>query len=113
MFEIDIAERVYNILLLDQNLQALIKNSKSFIIQVFPRLAPLSLEPDEHFLSKDLSFYKVARLVDSEARQARLKEWEKKLHEGILRQALAASCLASNSIIHFPAQKKKPTACPI
>ena len=60
----------------DKNLLALIDNPKPFIMLVFPRLAPLSLVFGEHFVLKDLPFYEVARLVDSEARQAHLEERE-------------------------------------
>ena len=59
LFEIDTVERAHNVLLSDKNLQALIKNLKSFIIPVFPRLASLSLVPGEHFMLKNLPFYEV------------------------------------------------------
>ncbi|KAL6342102.1 hypothetical protein AAG906_038582 [Vitis piasezkii] len=52
---------------------------KLFIIPIFPRLALPSLVPGEHFVLKDLPFYEVTRLVDSEAYHAHLEEWEKKL----------------------------------
>ena len=78
LFEIDAIERAHSILLSDKNLHVLIKNPKSFIISVFPWLAPPSLVPDKHFVLKDLSFHEVARLADSEARQARLEKREKK-----------------------------------
>ncbi|RVW70302.1 hypothetical protein CK203_060287 [Vitis vinifera] len=41
---------------------------KSFIILMFPWLTPSSLVLGEHFVLKDLPFYEVARLADSEAR---------------------------------------------
>ena len=91
LFEIDTAERAYNVLLSDKNLQALIENPKSFIILVFSRLASLSLILDEHFVLKDLPFYEIARLADSEAHQAHLEEREKKCQEITLRQAPIAS----------------------
>lgn len=77
LFEIDIVERAHNVLLLDNNLLALIKNPKLFI-PMFPRLAPSTLVLNEHFVLKDLVFYEVACLEDSEARQACLEEREKK-----------------------------------
>lgn len=77
-FEINVAKRAHSVLLSDKNLLAPIENPKSFIIPVFPRLAPLSLVPSEHFMLKDLPFYEVACLADFEARQARLEEQEKK-----------------------------------
>lgn len=82
LFEIDAAEWAYKVLFLDKNLLALIGSPKSFIILVFPWLTPSSLVLGEHFVLKDLPFYEVARLADSEARQARSKEWEKKRQKG-------------------------------
>ena len=78
LFEIDAIKRAHSILISNKNLHVLIKNPKSFIISVFPWLAPSSLVPDEHFVLKDLFFHEVACLVDSEARQARLEKREKK-----------------------------------
>ncbi|RVW85303.1 hypothetical protein CK203_045597 [Vitis vinifera] len=51
----------------------------------------LSLIPNEHFVLKELPFYEIARLADSEAHQAHLEEREKKLQEITLRQAPIAS----------------------
>ena len=111
LFEINTVERAHNVFLLDKNLQALIENPEPFIISVFPRLAPLSLEPDEHFVLKDFPFYEVNRLANSEVRQACLEEWEKKCQEGTLRQALTTSHLTSNSVVCHLTQKKKLAAC--
>lgn len=77
LFKIDVVEWAHNILLLDNNLLALIKNPKLFI-PMFPQLAPSTLVLNEHFMLKDLVFYEVACLADSEARQACLEEREKK-----------------------------------
>lgn len=68
----------HKVLLLDKNLLMLIDALKSFVIPVFPHVALPSLMPREHFVLKDLSFYEVAHLVDSEARQAHLEKREKK-----------------------------------
>nr|CAN70561.1 hypothetical protein VITISV_031620 [Vitis vinifera] len=62
LFEIDTVERAHNILLSDKNPQALIKNPKSFIIPVFPRLASSFLVPDEHFMLKNLPFYEALQV---------------------------------------------------
>ena len=78
LFEIDVVEQAYKVLLSDKNLLALIDNPKSFIIPVFSPLALSSLVPGEHFMLKDFSFYEVARLAYSETRQARLEERERK-----------------------------------
>ena len=73
LLEIDETKQTYKVFFLDKNLLALIDNPKPFIMPVFPRLAPLSLVFGEHFVLKDLPFYEVARLADSEARQAHLE----------------------------------------
>nr|CAN83379.1 hypothetical protein VITISV_040726 [Vitis vinifera] len=68
LFEIDAIEWAYKVLFLDKNMLALIGSPKSFIILVFPWLTPSSLVLGKHFMLKDLPFYEVARLADSEAR---------------------------------------------
>ena len=113
LFEIDVVEWAHSALLSDKNLQVLIKNLKLFIILTFSWLAPPSLIPDEHFMLKDLFFYKVACLANSKARQARLKEWEKKCLKRTLRQTPIASHSTSNYTICHSTQKKKPMPCPI
>lgn len=77
---------------------------------MFPQLAPPSLVPSEHFVLKVLSFYKVVRLVDFEARQTCLEKRERKRQDGTLRQVLAIGCLSSSSFIHPHTQKKKKPA---
>lgn len=77
LFEIEVSEWNHKVFLLDKNLLALINEPKSFIMPVFSRVAPSFLVPGKHFVLKNLSFYAVARLVDSEARQAHLEKREK------------------------------------
>ena len=114
LFEIDVANQVYNVLLSNKNLLALIENPKLFIIPVFSRLAHSSLVLDEHFMLKDLSSCKVFCLATFEAHQACLEEREKNRQEGTLRQAPATGHLSSSSAVHSFAQKKKKiTACPV
>lgn len=67
LFEIDATERAYKVIISDKNLLALINDPKPFIIPVFACLASPFLMSGEHFVLKDLSFYEVARLADSEA----------------------------------------------
>ena len=114
LFEIDATEQAYKVILSNKNLLALIDNPKSFIIPVFPHLALPSLVSGEHFMLKDLPFYKIARLADSKACQAHLEEREKKCQEWTLRQAPVAGRPSSSSIALPPTQKRKePVACPI
>nr|CAN60233.1 hypothetical protein VITISV_016497 [Vitis vinifera] len=86
-----------------RNLLAQIENPKSFIIPVFPRLALPSLVPSEHFMLKNLPFYEVSCLVDSEACQAHLKEGQKET----LRQAPATGRLSSSFVVCPPTQRNK------
>ena len=98
----------------EKNLLTLIDDPKPFIILVFSRLAPPSLVLAEHFVLKDLPFYKVARLADFEARQARLKEREKKHQEGTLRQAaIVGRPFSSFTIRPLTQKRKEPAARPI
>ena len=74
---------------------------------MFPWLAPPSLVLGEHFVLKDLPFYKVARLKDFEACQACLEKWGRKRQDGTLKQALAVGHMSSSSAIRLYTQKKK------
>lgn len=85
LFKIDTSERNHKVLLSNKNLLALINETKLFIIPILFHVASLSLVPDKHFMLKYLPFYEVTRFADSEARQAHLKERQKKSQEGTLR----------------------------
>ena len=114
LFEISASKRNHQVHLSDKNLLVRTKDPKPFIIPIFPRVAFSSLVPDEHFVLKDLPFYVVARLADSEARHAHLEQWEKKCQEGTLRQAPIINHLISSSTVRPPAKKKKgPVVQPI
>ena len=105
-----LVERAYKVLLSDKNLLVLIDNPKSFIIPVFSCLAASSLVLGEYFVLKDLFFYEVTHLADSEAHQDSLEEQERNCQEGTLRQASTTGRLSSNSAIRPPTQKKKEPA---
>lgn len=107
LFEISTSERDHQVLLSDNNLQALVKESKSFILPILPCLAPQSLVLNKHYLLKDPPFYKVARVADSKAHQACLEQREKKHQEETLRHAPATNCSTSNSTVSLPTKKKK------
>lgn len=112
LFKIDMSEWNHKVMLSNKNLMALINETKFFIIPILPHVASLSLVPNKHFMLKYLPFYEVTHLADSEARQARLKEREKKSQEGTLRQTPTTSHLASSSTTHHLAKKKKMTYYP-
>lgn len=109
LFEIEVSEQNHKVLLLDKNLLALINEPKLFVMPVFHRMAPSFLVLDKHFMLKNLSFYAVARLADSEARQAHLDKREKNHQEGMLRKTPATSHPASSSTVWPPAKKKERT----
>ena len=78
-FEIDKSEGSHSVLHTEKNLRVVISQAKQFVIPLLPRLAPPSLVSCEHFVLKNLPFYKVARLADAKARQNRLDAREKKM----------------------------------
>ena len=78
LFEISTSECNYHIFFMDKNLQAVLKEAKSFILPILHRLAPRSLVPDKHHVLKDLPFNEVACATDSQAHQDRLEQKEKK-----------------------------------
>ena len=55
-------------LLIEKNLKVILAHPKLFVIHVFSQLAPTTLVSGEHFILKDLPFYKVARFANAEAR---------------------------------------------
>lgn len=65
--------------------------------------------PGEHYVVKDLPFYKEARVADAKARQNRLAKREKKHKEGTLRQTPSRSRPTSNSTTHSLSKKKSIT----
>ena len=65
-------------LLIENNLRVVFAQPKSFVIPFLLQLASLTLVSGKHFMLKEFSFYKVARLVDVEQRQAHLDVLEKK-----------------------------------
>ena len=81
LFEISTSEHNYQIFFMDKNLQAVLKEAKSFILPILHRLAPRSLVPDNHHVLKDLPFNEVACATNSQAHQDRLEQKEKKKSE--------------------------------
>ena len=106
LFKIDPFERSHSVLLTEKNLRIVLAQAKPFVIPLLPRLAPLTLVLGEHFMLKDLPFYKVTRLVDTKARQARLNACEKKMPRGTLRQALGSTSWVTSNPVPWLAKKK-------
>ena len=66
--------------------------------------------PREHYVLKDLPFYKEARKVDGKARHERLDKREEKRQEGKLRRTPGEKDRASSSVACPSAKKKKSSA---
>lgn len=64
-------------MLTEKNLKSLVDHLHSFVILVFRWLASPTLIFSKHFVLKDLKFYEVSRLIDTEASQACLDAHEK------------------------------------
>lgn len=60
LFEIDQIERNHNVLLTKKNLKVILSHPKPFVNPIFPWLALPTLVLGEHFVLKDLPFYKVS-----------------------------------------------------
>ena len=105
IFKISSVKQNHQVLLTDKNLQAVVKESQSFILLILLRLAPRTLVPDEHHVLKDFPFYEVAYAVDSKAFQDCLEQREKKRQDGMLRQAPTTNRSNSNSIIRLLVNK--------
>ena len=58
LFEIDAGERHYETLLTTRNLMAVVRESQEYIINILPRKLPKKVVPEEHYILKDLPFYK-------------------------------------------------------
>ncbi|RVW61656.1 hypothetical protein CK203_066156 [Vitis vinifera] len=87
LFEIAAAERHYETLLTARNLLAVIRESQVYIINILPRKLPKKVVSGEHYVLKDLPFYKEVKKADAEKRRALLDNRERRKKEGTLRKA--------------------------
>lgn len=78
LFVISSSERHHQTLLTDRNLLVVVRESRSYIIPILPRLAPKVLVSGEHHVLNDLLSYEKARAAYAKARQDRLDQREKK-----------------------------------
>ena len=60
LFEINQIEQNHNVLLTEKNLKVILSHPKPFVNPIFPWLALPTLVLGEHFVLKDLPFYKVS-----------------------------------------------------
>ena len=58
LFEITAAERHHETLLTARNLLAVAREPQPYVVNIFPRKLPKKVVPREHYVLKDLPFYK-------------------------------------------------------
>lgn len=110
LFVITSNERNHQTLLSARNLLEVIREPQPYVLPIIPRRLPKVVEPEEHFVLKDLPFYKEACKVDVKARQERLNQREEKRQEGKLRRVPGEKGQPSSSAAHPSAKKKKSFA---
>ena len=82
LFEIIASERNHHTLLSAQNLFVVVREPQSYVINIIPRQLSKIVVPGEHFILKDIPFYKEAREVEVKTLQERLEQQEKKGKRG-------------------------------
>ncbi|RVW53142.1 hypothetical protein CK203_080642 [Vitis vinifera] len=106
LFEITAAERHYETLLTARNLLAVVRESQTYIINILPRKLPKKLVSGEHYVLKDLQFYKEVKKADAQKRQTLLDDREGRRKEGTLRKAPGKKRSTPSSLAGAPAKKK-------
>ena len=106
LFEITAAERHNETLLTARNLLAVAREPQPYVVNIFPRKLPKKVVPREHYVLKDLPFYKEVRKADAQKRQALLDDWEGRRKDGTLQKAPGKKRSASSLPAGAPAKKK-------
>ena len=106
LFEIVATERHYETLLTARNLLVVVREPQAYVINILPRKLPKKVVPREHYVLKDLPFYKEVHKADAEKRQALLDDREGRRKEGTLRKAPGKKCSTSSLLAGAPAKKK-------
>ena len=65
LFEITAAERHHQTLLTARNLLVVVREPQAYVINILPRKLPKKVVSGEHFVLKDLPFYKEVRKADA------------------------------------------------
>ena len=97
-------------LLTTRNLMAVVQESREYIINILPRKLPKKVVPEEHYILKDLPFFKEVQQADAEKRRALLDDRERRKNEGTLQKAPGKKRSASSSSAGAPAKRKKKTS---
>ncbi|RVW59325.1 putative disease resistance protein [Vitis vinifera] len=109
LFEIIAIERQYATLLTARNLMVVVRESGEYIINIIPRKLSKKVVPGEHYILKDLPFYKQVQQADAEKRRVLLVDRERRKKEGTLRKAPGKKWSASSPPAGALAKKKKKT----
>ena len=107
LFEVSAAERQYETLLIARNLSAVTRESQEYVINILPWKLPKQVVPGEHYILKDLPFYKEVQKADDEKYRALLDDREKRKKEGTLLKAPGKKRSATSESGAAPAKKKK------
>ncbi|KAL6347490.1 hypothetical protein AAG906_026012 [Vitis piasezkii] len=94
-------------LLTAQNLMAVVRESQEYVINILPRKLPKKVVPGQHYILKDLPFYKEVQKADAQKRRALLDDREGRRKEGTLRKAPGKKRPAPSPPAGAPAKKKK------
>ena len=107
LFEVSAAERQYETLLTARNLSTVTRESQDYVINILPRKLPKKVVPGEHYVLKDLIFYKEVQKADAKKRRALLDDREKRKNEGTLRKAPGKKRSAASQSGAAPAIKEE------
>ncbi|WJZ90735.1 hypothetical protein VitviT2T_009861 [Vitis vinifera] len=106
LFEITATKRHYETLLTARNLLAVVQEPQAYVINILPRKLPKNVVSEEHYVLKDLPFYKEVRKTDAEKHQALLDNREGMRKEETLRKAPGKKRSVSSIPAGAPAKKK-------
>ena len=81
-----------------------------YVINILPRKLPKKVVPGEHYILKDLPFYKEVQQADAQKRRARLDDREGRRKKGTLWKAPSKKRSSSFPPVGAPAKKKKKTS---
>ncbi|RVW24895.1 hypothetical protein CK203_079488 [Vitis vinifera] len=97
-------------LLTTRNLSFVVRESQEYVINILPRKLLKKVVPREHYVLKDLPFYKEVQKADAQKRRALLDDREKRKKEGTLRKLWAKNGPRPLLLFGAPAKKKKKTS---
>ena len=82
LFKITSVERHYQTLLTAWNLLAVVREPQPYVLNIFPKRLPKVVVPGEHFVLKDLPFYKRARKATQKRARSALTSGRRRDRKG-------------------------------